>query len=444
MREIAEQIFLAGVESVLPKNLISSRVKLSGDMLQIADKSLPLRNFENIYLLAAGKAAALMAKETENILGDNITDGHVVTKYGHGTALKYLTLTEAGHPIPDAEGVKGTRRMLDIARRADENDLVICLISGGASALMADCPEGISLDDLKRTNELLVKCGADIAEINSMRKHLSNVKGGQLAKALYPATTISLILSDVIGDRLDVIASGPTVGDSTTFGDALAVVAKYSLNDALPPPVLRYLHEGEKGSIPETPKSDDAVFNHVQNVIIGSNRIALENASRKSEELGFETYIITDSLRGDFTEAADFILQEIERFQPRDGKPVCLLFGGEPTVKVSGDGLGGRNQHLALYLATKIDEAKGVTILCAGTDGTDGPTDVAGAVVDHQTTRDAAKKKLAPRTFLQHTDSYHFFRQIGGQIITGNTGTNVMDMVVVLLAFFDRTHTALV
>ncbi len=444
MREVAEQIFLAGVESVLPENLIKSGVNLSGDMLQIADKSLPLRNFENIYLLAAGKAAALMAQETENILGDNITDGHVVTKYGHGTALKYLTLTEAGHPIPDTEGVKGTRKMFDIARRAGENDLVICLISGGASALMADCPEGISLDDLKRTNELLVKCGADIAEINSVRKHLSNVKGGQLAKALYPATTISLILSDVIGDRLDVIASGPTVADSTTFADALTVIAKYSLNDALPPPVLRYLHEGENGSIPETPKSDDAVFNHVQNVIIGSNRIALDNASRKSEELGFETYIITDSLQGDFTEAADFILKEIERFQPRDGKPVCLLFGGEPTVKVSGDGLGGRNQHLALYLATKIDEAKGVTILCAGTDGTDGPTDVAGAVVDHQTTRDAAKKKLAPRTFLQHTDSYRFFRQIGGQIITGNTGTNVMDMVVVLLAFFDRTHTALV
>ena len=434
MRKIAEQIFLAGVESVLPEKLIQSRMKLFDGVLQISEKTFPLSDFKNIYVLAAGKAAALMAAKTENILGDNITDGHVVTKYGHGAELKYLTLTEAGHPIPDAEGVKGTQKLIDIARQANEKDLVICLISGGASALMADFPEGASLDDLKRTNELLVKCGADITEINTVRKHLSNVKGGQLAQAIFPATTVCLILSDVIGDKLDVIASGPTVGDPSTFADALAVIEKYSLQSLLPAPMLSYLQKGISGFAPETPKPDDPVFQKVQNFVIGSNRIALESAAYEAQELGFETHIITDSLQGNYTVVADLILKTIENYHQNSiEKPQCLLFGGEPTVKVSGNGLGGRNQHLALYLAAKIDQRKNTTILCAGTDGTDGPTDAAGAVIDKQTIADAIKKNIDPQVFLQNSDSYHFFQQIGGQIITGNTGTNVMDIIVVLI-----------
>ncbi|MGI6046953.1 MAG: glycerate kinase type-2 family protein [Petrimonas sp.] len=433
MRKIAEEIFLAGVDSVLPEKLIQSRMKLSGGELQIAEKTFPLSHFQHIYVLAAGKAAALMAKETENILGDNITDGHVVTKYGHGTELKYLTLTEAGHPIPDAEGIKGTQKMLYIAQQANENDLVICLISGGASALMADFPEGASLDDLKRTNELLVKCGADITEINTVRKHLSNVKGGQLAKTIYPATTISLILSDVIGDRLDVIASGPTVGDSSTFADALAVIEKYSLNNSLPVPILSYLHEGANESVSETPKPDNPVFQNVHNYIIGSNRIALESAAKTANKLDFETHIITDSLQGDVTQAADFILKKTENHLSVHCKPICLLFGGEPTVKVSGNGLGGRNQHLALYLSTRIDSAKDITVLCAGTDGTDGPTDAAGAVINNKIMANAAMKNINLQSFLQNSDSYHFFQQVGGHIIIGNTGTNVMDIIIVLI-----------
>lgn len=433
MRKIAEEIFLAGVESILPEKLIQSQVKLSGDVLQIAEKKLPLSTFSHIYVLAAGKAAALMAKEVESILGDKITGGHVITKYGHGTELKYLTLTEAGHPIPDAEGMKGTEQLLDIARKANENDLVICLISGGASALMADFPKDATLDDLKRTNELLVKCGADITEINTVRKHLSKVKGGQLARAIYPATCVSLILSDVIGDRLDVIAFGPTVGDSSTFSDAMAVIEKYSLKDSLPATMLHYLHEGTKGFIPETPKPDNPIFQKVQNYVIGSNRIALESAAKTATELGFKSHIVTDSLQGDFTEVADFILKEIENHASVGNKPVCLLFGGEPTVKVSGNGLGGRNQHLALYLSTKIDQEKDITILCAGTDGTDGPTDAAGAVIDNETIANAARKNINQQIFLQNSDSYHFFQQVGGHIITGNTGTNVMDIIVALI-----------
>lgn len=433
MKKIAELIFFAGVNGVLPEKLMQSQVKLSGDLLQVAEKRFPLSRFRHIYVLAAGKAAASMSRGVEKVLGDKITNGHVVTKYGHGMNLNYLTLTEAGHPIPDAEGVKGTQKIVNIARKATEDDLVICLISGGASALMADFPEGVTLDDLKRTNELLTKCGANITEINTVRKHLSKIKGGQLARILFPATTVCLILSDVVGDRLDVIASGPTVGDSSSFADALTIIDKYSLQNRLPSSVLHYLLEGADGSIADTPKPDNPVFQNVHNYIIGSNGIALESSAKKAMELGFETHTVTDSIQEDVTETANFILKTIDNQKPTGNKPVCLLFGGEPTVKVSGKGLGGRNQHLALYLATKICCKKNITILCAGTDGTDGPTDAAGAVVDYETATKAVEKGIDPNHYLSNCDSYRFFQQVGGHIITGNTGTNVMDIIVVII-----------
>ena len=433
MKKIAELIFFAGVNGVLPEKLMQSQVKLSGDLLQVAEKRFPLSRFRHIYVLAAGKAAASMSRGVEKVLGDKITNGHVVTKYGHGMNLNYLTLTEAGHPIPDAEGVKGTQKIVNIARKATEDDLVICLISGGASALMTDFPEGVTLDDLKRTNELLTKCGANITEINTVRKHLSKIKGGQLARILFPATTVCLILSDVVGDRLDVIASGPTVGDSSSFADALTIIDKYSLQNRLPSSVLHYLLEGADGSIADTPKPDNPVFQNVHNYIIGSNGIALESSAKKAVELGFETHTVTDSIQEDVTETANFILKTIDNQKPTGNKPVCLLFGGEPTVKVSGKGLGGRNQHLALYLATKICCKKNITILCAGTDGTDGPTDAAGAVVDYETATKAVEKGIDPNHYLSNCDSYRFFQQVGGHIITGNTGTNVMDIIVAIV-----------
>ncbi len=434
MKNFAKQIFLAGVESVLPDQLIRSQVKLTDGILSVAGTSYKLADYNNILIFGAGKASALMAKEMELILGQRITDGHVVVKYNHACALKYLKITEAGHPLPDENGVEASQKMLEIVSKADEHDLVFCLLSGGASALLADFPAESTLADLILTNELLVKSGADIKEINTVRKHISNIKGGQLAKAIYPATTISLILSDVIGDALDVIASGPTSDDKSTFSDAIAVIQKYHLKEQLPISVLDYLQNGNNGLIPETPKQGDTIFEKLNNIIIGSNRIALNAAADKAKELGFKPYIISAELDEDYSKVGDFILNTIEKYKNHDDKqPLCLLFGGEPTVKVSGSGLGGRNQHLALYCAIKLEGKKAVTLLCAGTDGTDGPTDAAGAIVDGETVVIAKSNNIDPFEYLYADDSYHFFKQVGGHLITGSTHTNVMDIMIALI-----------
>lgn len=421
----------------MPGKLIRSQVKLTDSILNILEHQYQLLNFENVYIIAAGKAGALMAKEMELILGDFITGGLVVVKYGHGSELQKLRLIEAGHPLPDQHGIEATKLILEIAHRAGEKDLVICLISGGASALMADFPQGATLDDLVLTNDLLVKCGADIKEINTVRKHLSGVKGGQLAKAIYPATTVSLILSDVIGDPVDVIASGPTVGDSSSFSDVLDVIKNYQLTGKMPSDVMQYILAGVLGQIPETPKPGDVVFSKVQNMIVGNNKVALEASMRKALELGYSAYIVNDMLEGDYTHVARYVLETIDEYDKSSDiiKPVCLLFGGESTIKVKGKGLGGRNQHLALYCATKLAGKQNITILCAGTDGTDGPTNAAGAEVNCKTCEDALANNIDPEKYLNDSDSYHFFKRFGGHIITGSTGTNVMDMIIVIIHY---------
>lgn len=434
-RTVAEQIFLSGVESVMPGKLIQSQVKLTDGILNIWEHQYPLLNFENVYVIAAGKAGALMAKEMELILGDFITGGLVVVKYGHGSDLQKLRLIEAGHPLPDQHGVEATKRMLEIVHHAGEKDLVICLISGGASALMADFPKGATLNDLILTNDLLVKCGAGIKEINTVRKHISGVKGGQLAKAIYPATTVSLILSDVIGDPVDIIASGPTCGDSSCFSDALDVIKNYQLTGKLPSAIMQYILTGVSGQLPETPKPGDVVFSKVQNLIVGNNKVALEAARRKALELGYSAYIVSDKLEGGYSQVARYVLETVDEYDKWSNvvKPVCLLFGGESTIKVTGKGLGGRNQHLALYCATKLTGKQNITLLCAGTDGTDGPTNAAGAEVNCNTYEDARANNIDPEKYLTDSDSYHFFKRFGGHIITGSTGTNVMDMIIAVI-----------
>jgi len=429
-----KQIFLSGIESVLPDKLIKSQVRWSNNVLSIQNHSFYLPDFENIFVIGAGKATALMAKEIESILGNYISAGHIVVKYQHKCALNIIEITEAGHPLPDENGRKAAQRILTIAKQAGSHDLVICLFSGGASALLADCPDEISLSDLITTNDLLIKSGASIQEINTVRKHISKLKGGQLAKEIYPAQTVSLILSDVIGDRLDVIASGPTYPDPTTFSEAYEVLKKYELINKVPLSVVQYLKRGIAGEISETPKSDDSIFSKVYNIIIGNNKMALEAAGRKAKELGYQAHVITDNLQSNIEETANFILSTIEKFKEKSHKtPICFLFGGEPIVKVTGDGLGGRNQHLALYLATKLENMPGITILCGGTDGTDGPTDAAGAIVDASTIQTAKEKHILPMDYLKKSDAYHFFKQVGGHLITGSTKTNVMDMIIAII-----------
>lgn len=435
MKAIAEQIFLSGVKSVLPDKMIQSQVKIIDRILHMADSQFPLCNFNHIYVVGAGKASALMAKGLETTMGKSITQGVVVVKYGHSCELKKIRVLEAGHPFPDENGIMATKELLQMAAMAGEKDLVICLISGGASSLLADYPEGSSLDDLILVNQLLLKSGANIKEMNTVRKHLSMIKGGQLAKAIYPASFISLILSDVIGDPVDVIASGPTSPDLSTFADALKVLEIYDLLEIFPESMVRYIQNGCAYLAPETPKAGEKYFTHGQNKIIGCNKIALEVAAKKAQECGFIPYTLTSELNGDLTEAADSVLETAFRIQndSKITKPVCLLAGGEPTIKVTGNGLGGRNQHFALYCATKINGKKGLTILCAGTDGNDGPTNAAGAVVDCNTVETAMKQGLNPQVYLQTNDSYHFFLKAGGHILTGSTMTNVMDLIVLII-----------
>ena len=433
-RKTAIDIFLAGVESVKPNNLIRSYVSVKDNKLLIEELTLDLSEIKNIYVVGAGKASALMASELESILGYRITCGHIITKYNHSVPLKYIGITEAGHPVPDENGIKGSEEILSIAQMAGENDIVICLISGGGSALLTDLPEGCTLNDLKMFNDILLRSGASIAEMNCVRKHLSRVKGGLLAKAASPARVISLIISDVIGDHIDVIASGPTSPDPTTFSDALSVLKSYKIENTIPPQIYKILQNGFDNKLRDTLKESSDVFFRTTNLIIGTNKLALKTAKDKAESLGYDSQIVSDTLDGDVAEVARYIV-EISKSakQIKTTKRICLLFAGEPTVKVKGTGLGGRNQHLAMIASTLLKDFPGITILSGGTDGTDGPTDAAGAVVDSFTIQNAVDMNLDVNQFIDNFDSYNFFKEEGGLIITGPTQTNVMDLMVAII-----------
>jgi glycerate 2-kinase len=434
-REIAEKVFIAGVKSVLPEKLITGIMRIDGSVLTIGENKMLLDNIKNIYVIGAGKASAAMGHYVESILGTRITGGHIVVKYGHACKLKRIIVTEAGHPVPDANGLIATEEIIKISSQASENDLVICLISGGGSALLADLPEGLLPEELYIVNNLLIRCGASINEINCVRKHLSGVKGGQLARIVRPAQLITLILSDVTGNPLEVIASGPTVPDPSTFSDALKVIEDYALTTDITTGVINYLKDGSHGIHPETPKPGDPLFSGTVNILAGTNQIALRAAKKQAVSMGFKTYIIDSELKGDVENVCESVISTAISFKNNKEiqKPVCLLFGGETTVRVNGNGRGGRNQHLALSAAIRLKNMPGITLLSAGTDGTDGPTDAAGAVADIETVRRAMSLNEDPEIYLSEFNSYNFFKRIGGHIMTGPTFTNVMDIVVVLM-----------
>jgi glycerate 2-kinase len=434
-RETAEHIFLTGIKGVLPGKIINDLVSMRGSIFRIGYLSYDLDKFKNIYIIGAGKASAGLAHYVENILGDRITGGHIVTKYGFFCRLKKIRVTEAGHPVPDYNSFLATSGILQIADRAAEDDLVICIWSGGGSSLIADHPDSSSPQEMMFFNDILVRCGAAITEINILRKHLSKVKGGQLARHIWPAASVTIYLSDVIGDPPDTVASGPTAPDNSTFADAMKVIEKYNLKKDLPQSLLSFIKEGTEGIHSDTPKPGDPVFSRSAIILAGNNKTALQSAAREAEKLGFVTFIVTGELKGDTHEACSFIIDAINYYKDNTTlqRPVCLLFGGESTVTVTVDGLGGRNQHLALLTATRIQNISGITFLSAGTDGNDGPNDMAGAVVDSETVHDALAQNVDPLFYLENFDSYNFFRIAGGHIHTGPTLTNVMDMAVAII-----------
>jgi len=434
-------IFNAAIDAVDPYEAVKKAMRIEGNSLHAAGGTYDLDVFRRILVLGAGKATARMALSIEDLLGDRITEGLIIVKVGHTAPLRIIEQVEASHPIPDEAGVRGTVRMMDLLKRANEQTLVLCLFSGGASALLVAPAEGLTLRDKQEATSLLLKTGASIDELNAIRKHLSAVKGGRFAKAACPAQIVALILSDVIGDRLDVIASGPTARDMTTYAEALIVIDKYGLKGSMPSRVTAYLERGSAGQEPETVKSGDSCLHKTRNVIIGGIGHALAAAKEKARQLGLAADIITEELQGEVGVAANYLARIAlnTRHELKPGERRCLLSGGETTVTVRGTGKGGRNQELALAFARAIAGVIGITLLSAGTDGTDGPTDAAGAVVDGDTVRRATEHGLVPGDYLANNDSYEFFSRYDAltgdhtHIKTGPTGTNVMDIQLIVV-----------
>ncbi len=436
-----KQIYTSAIDAVSPVRAVNNHLKVDGSMLilnknSMESESVDLDSFKRIFVVGGGKATASMARAVEELLGSRVTGGCVSVKYGHVDKLDRIDLVEASHPLPDANGVAGAAKIYEILKDAREDDLVISLISGGGSALMPLPPEPISLEDKQNTTNLLLKCGATIHEINAVRKHLSRLKGGNMARAAFPARVINLMISDVVGDNMDVIASGPFVHDRSSFADAASIIRNYNKKNEFPESVSEYLQRGEKGEIPENPLSDDTVFQKVSNMIIASNIQSLEAASEKAAELGYNSVILSSLIEGDTKDAALWhsrIAEEIVKSSNPVKRPACVITGGETTVKVMGEGKGGRNMEFAMHAAKFIDGLKGAVIASVGTDGNDGPTDAAGAVAWDDTMNRARSLSLNVDEYMKNNDSYNLFRELGDLIITGPTNTNVMDIRIILV-----------
>ncbi|MFQ5988432.1 MAG: glycerate kinase [Candidatus Methylomirabilales bacterium] len=434
LRKAAGEIFHAALEAANPRTAIHRHLRRDGERLQ-ADGEVYELTGRRIYVVGAGKASGLMAAAVEEMLGDRISAGVVVVKDGHSVPLRCVRIQEASHPVPDARGVEATAGILTLLDQADPEDLVIVLISGGGSALLPAPVGGTVLADKQAVTQELIRCGATIEEINTVRKHCSRVKGGQLARAVHPASCLTLVLSDVIGDRLDVIASGPTAPDPTTYQDALDILRRHGLQERVPASIRQYLQRGGRGELPETPKPGDACFEKTRHLIVGNNFQALLAARDRAAALGFHTLLLTAALQGESREvgrALGGLLLEMRGSGQPVPPPICLLLGGETTVTVRGHGKGGRNQELTLAVATAIAGEQDLVVFSAGTDGSDGPTDAAGAVADGETTTRAKKAGLDPLRALEENDSYHFFQGLGDLIKTGPTLTNVMDVTLLL------------
>ena len=434
----ARRLALSVVESVLehanPENAIKSTIKLVDEKLAVAGATFNLLDFDKIYVLGAGKAGGGMAQGIEGILGNRIFKGFV--NIPNGTKERYNTskieLNETSHPLPDESGIKGANKIMELADSANSNDLVIVLISGGASSLLPHPSHGFSLFDLQKVTSSLLKSGADINELNSVRKHLSAIKGGRLAEKCHPATVIALIISDVVGDTLDVIASGPTVPDKSTYHDALNVLTSYGLSEEFPR-VIKHFNTGAEGEIPETLKEDDPIFESVYNFLISTNKSVL---SQVKEEMSKDSSvkIFSTDLTGEARDIGkDFGKRLMELKDEKTGtKPLIVIAGGETTVTVRGTGIGGRNQELILGGLPTLS-GSGIAFASFGTDGIDGLSDAAGAIVDGSSLKRAVEMGMSIEKTLKDNDSSTFFKDLKDQIFTGPTGTNVNDVIVMVI-----------
>ncbi len=438
--ENIRKILLAALQAVEPGAAVARNLVREGNLLHSGDFNYDLSLFKRIFIIGAGKAGAPMLRAGVRILGDCFDDSLVIVKDGslgwpRGETIPLkVRLVEAGHPLPDPRGLQATRQMLDLLAQTTSEDLVICLISGGGSALLTAPAEGVSLGDMQDLTTRLLRCGASINEINTLRKHLDTVKGGGLARAAAPAQLLTLVLSDVVGSPLDVIASGPTVADRSTYADCQAILKRYGLEEDLPDGILKHLRDGAAGRIADTPKPGDPIFERTHTLVIASNQQAAQAAVHEAESLGFNSLLLTTFLQGEARQAGR-TLAAIARQMNTSGQPVsrpaCLVTGGETTVSLRGDGLGGRNTELALAAVPGLAGLEKCLLVSLATDGGDGPTDSAGAVVSGETLERAARLKLSPEDFLARNDSYHYFEKLGDLIKTGPTQTNVNDLVFV-------------
>ncbi len=430
---LARALCIDALEAALaaadPREMILQSVTLSGNQLTVEGSKFDLGKFQRILVLGGGKASATMATALESILGKRISDGLVNVPEGLGRNRRVgaIELHVATHPLPSPKGVSGVRKMLELVGRPSSEMLVICLISGGGSALMPLPMEGVSLEEKAQMTRILLNAGATIQELNTVRKHLSGIKGGWFAKRLYPSTVLALVVSDVIGDPLDSIASGPLYPDSSTFGDALCVLKKYRLEAKVPIGVITALKRGGAGQLPETPKLGEVYFENVHHFVIGSNRIACLGARRRLKSGRKNPVFLTSRLEGEARTVGD-VFAAIATEEKYGDAPRSFIAGGETTVTVRGSGMGGRNQEAALAALRKLSGTHSLALAFAGSDGLDGTTDAAGALIDSSTLKRAKLAGLDPAEYLSRNDSYGFFRKTGDLIITGPTGTNVNDI----------------
>ena len=434
LRKIILDIAGEAVSAVEPHRAVTRRVSLDGSRLRVGGGEYDLDAFERVVVVGAGKASAPMAVAVEEILGDRIAAGVVVVKEGHAETTRKIEIIEAGHPEPDSRGEAGARKLLDLVKGAGPDALVITLMSGGGSALLPLYPEGVDLDDMQDLTRLLLRCGATIGEINTVRKHLSLVQGGRLAQAAGGAGILSLLVSDVVGNPLDIIASGPTTADTSTYDDALGVLRKYEISEEAPSGPLERLRRGAAGEIEETPKPGDPALGRVRHVIVADNDAAATAAAGAAAAAGFDSQLITTHMEGEAREVARLlagIAKDLVIRKRPIAPPACLVFGGETTVTVLGNGRGGRNQEMALAAAIALQGIPNAAALCLGTDGNDGPTDAAGGLIDGYTVARGEARGMDARSYLADNNSYEFLKAVGDLVVTGPTRTNVNDLALI-------------